>query len=131
MPAFHFNSLRLLCATASLRLKVFTAEARRRKGYAEIYCLTPTLFVNIPMRWISMRIVSSIWRVKSLGGTRQVPVMRKQPNGKSHSLYKKSANSVCVRFILLISTESVYRTSPLRIIFMEMVVSGEIGLRVR
>src|SRR5260221_10188178 len=78
-----------------------------------------------------MCIVSSTCRVKLLGGTRQVPVIRKQPNGKSHSRYKKSANSLCVRFILLISTESVYRTSPLRMIFMEMVVSGEIGLRVR
>ena len=66
-------------------------------------------------------------KVKSLPGTKQVPVIRKLPCGKSHSRYKKPASSGNVRFILPIVVSSLYTSVSLRLIFILMAVSNETG----
>lgn len=62
---------------------------------------TPTVFLNVPIFSIVIDTISPAASVKSLPGTKPVPVMRKHPLGNFNPLNNQPANSGRLRFILL------------------------------
>src|SRR5690606_32639729 len=87
----------------------------------------PTPLTKVPVPSIEMRTSSPSRSVKSSDGTKQVPVIKNTPLGKSHSLKSYSTNSVWDLFIILMATLSVNTEVPFLLISMEISVSGEIG----
>src|SRR5690606_514054 len=89
--------------------------------------LFSTRLTKVPILSIEIRTSSPSRRVKSSEGTRQVPVIKNTPLGKSHSRKRYPTNSVWDLFIILIATLSLNIEVPFLFISMEITVSGEMG----
>ena len=57
------------------------------------------VLIKVPIPSILISTTSPACNVKSFGGTKQVPVIKNTPFGKSHSRNRKPASSVKERFI--------------------------------
>jgi len=91
------------------------------------HLLYATTFDKMPIFSIPISTSSLAFNVKSFAGTMPVPVIKKQPCSKTNSRNKYSASSVNFLFILVNLMELVNASSPLRLIFILIVVSNEIS----